>query len=258
MKDLIVLRTNTYSAYWEKNLQVVKDFFHIIIIADERQCDVGFNDFLKVQFTYDTINQIGLSPDKDMYWRCGDYALYLADSLNLNYRYLWLLEPDVYFNDISLKAFLEKFDSVDSDLLTSYFNEAPNHWPWYEFGRNISGENDVYQCFFPMTRFSKNLVKFLRCNRSSVIDKINDECYVANIISGKEYSVSEFSESPGIIYNKNSFSYRLPHYIKLIRSRKYNLYHPVMFNFNDFLNHMFKKGSWKKVIKNIFIKNNED
>jgi len=257
MKDLVVLRTNIHSSYWELNLKSLGDKYHVIVVADERKGNVGFEQFKKIQFTSDNVMNIGLSVDEDMYWRCGDYALYLADSLGLEYRYLWLVEPDVYLNGIEFEDFMNKYLDNGEDFLTSYYNTASQEWPWYKYGKVIS-EGPVYQSFFPLVRFTKQLIVYLQSERKKLKEKINDECFVANIIVGKKFTINEFYNCSEIKYDRNSFSFRLPHYVNFIYKKKYDLYHPVMFSLKDFFCHMYNKRSFKRVIKSIFIKNNKD
>lgn len=148
MKDLIVFRTHIQNSRWEKDLNVLSKKFDIMIIADERRNNVGMDQFEKIIFNDENIKALDLFTTKDMQWRFGDYALYLAHvNYKKKYRYIWLFEPDVYFNDIRVEDFISLFDKNDDDLLIAYFGLANDEWPWSKYLIEIK-EDVAYSCFF--------------------------------------------------------------------------------------------------------------
>lgn len=249
-KDLLVLRTNIPSKYWEENFEDLKDFFHIIVISDERKNKVGFSKYTKIKFDMDSISSLNLITSDDMQWRFGDYALYLSNAYISDYRYIWLVEPDVFFNKIHPKDFFSLYESIDVDLITSYFSRSDESWPWHSYKNEIN-VNEVYKSFFPLLRVSRKAVNMIYGDRVSFHTLANDESFFASRLIENNLTYSTFDKHPDVIYNKNSFSFRLPHYSKFIWGDK-SIYHPVFHDFRGYTLHLIKRESWKKLIKRIF------
>ncbi|MBT0730302.1 hypothetical protein [Rosenbergiella nectarea] len=256
IKDLLVLRTNISSKYWEEKFEDLKDNFHIIVISDERENKVGFSKYTKIKFDIDSISSLNLMTCDDMQWRFGDYALYLADVCSPSYRYIWLIEPDVYFNKIEPKDFFSLYESIDTDLLTSYFEPSDKAWPWHSY-KNELNVDIVYKSFFPLLRVSQKAINIIYADRVLLKTLANDESFFASRLIENKLTYETFDCHPDISYNKNTFSFRLPHFSKFVRGDS-NIYHPVFHDLNGYINHLIKRESWKKIIKRIFGINNVD
>lgn len=255
-KDLLVLRTNTPSKYWEDKFEDLKDDFQIIVISDERKNNVGFSKYTKIKFDLDSISDLNLITSDDMQWRFGDYALYLSNAYISDYRYIWLLEPDVFFNKINPKDFFSLYESIDVDLITSYFSPSDENWPWQSYKNEINVKV-VYKSFFPLLRVSRKAVNIIYRDRVNFHTLANDESFFASRLIENNLTYSTFDINPEIIYNKNTFSFRLPHFNKFICGNK-SIYHPVFHDFKGYIMHLIKRKSWKKLIKRFFGIDNMD
>lgn len=245
MKDLIVFRTHVKNSRWEDDLKILSKKFDIIIIADERRNNVGMNQFEKIIFNDESVRALGLFITEDMQWRFGDYALYLAHvNYKKKYRYIWLFEPDVYFNDIEVEDFISLFEEKNDDLLIAYFQLANEAWPWSKYINEI-GESIPYQCFFPVLRIKHDAVEYLYNERKKNPCLANDEIFVASKLANNNFHISNWTDNTNIDASGESFAWHNAHFIPFIKSKKNKVYHPAFDNFLDFLIHIKKCKSWK-------------
>jgi len=262
-KNVIVLRTHFFSQRWHDILIKLSPAYYVVVVIDGRVQELRYDDFKVVKFNVPNVSSLELKTANDMQWRFGDYALYLAHNAlkndNITYDYMWLVEPDVYMR----APFSEMISSCAEnsyDLLTSYFGVAGPDWMWCKYRHELSSKN-VYMTFFPFMRLSNRLVTDLISERIKLNTMANDESFVGTFVGNNNYSVNLFSSYSEVNYSRNSFSYRLPHYLPFIKKRimpKYNLFHPCFDTFGDYLNHIIKKGSWKNILKRFFFIENKD
>ena len=260
-RNIIVLRTNIYSARWDTIFSKLPSNVKIMVVADCRNENFVFNNGISIGYNIDNVSCLKLPLADDMQWRFGDYAIYLADDYlknnEITYDYIWIIEPDFHIT-IDFYSFICGFDSNDADFITTYFEPADDSWMWSKYS-NEMGYQKVYKTFFPFVRLKSNLVSELLDSRIKYPSLANDESFVASFIGNNNFKFDLFSNY--IKYNRNSFSYRLPHYIPFIRyylQAKSDIYHPAFDRFLDYAEHLKKRSSWKKVLKRVLLINNYD
>lgn len=155
---------------------------------------VKSDDALTIAMTASELDHLGLyHGDPRTGWICGDYAYYLA--LQLDWRYAWLIEPDVYINERAT-AQLREADQSNADLLTTDFHKAESGWSWKPRLETVTDsiDTDTYACFFPLTRASRQLVSDCLLYRQSMTSTLrrrpelwtpNDESVVATVAASK-------------------------------------------------------------------------
>ena len=250
LKNIIVFRTNKYYPQWQSILKDLSKSFKVIIVCDESNGNVDYSDINKIPFSKIEVKKIGLKDFEGMQWRCGDYAIYLAHSSLTDYDNIWLIEPDVYFNKSSLSNLIKNTESIDDDLLVTYFSESESTWYWNKFACDLN-VGKPYKCFFPLLRISKSAVEYLLEKRRELESLANDESFVATVLANSKFSISEFRNVTSINYSMNTFSYKYPHLSSLIKNNKWDIYHPCFYNKSEYFRHLFHKGSWKNYFKKI-------
>ena len=99
------------------------------------------------------------------------------------YEYYWVIENLVHYSG-DWAEFIQKYVSVECDLLTNGRGLHNSKWPWWKRQRNIYGRNEIeyparnsklYQtAFLPCSRFSRKLVekgyKHLENNQKAFIE----------------------------------------------------------------------------------------
>jgi len=260
-KNVVVLRTNEYSSYWNEILSDLSPDIFPLIVKDSRVKNISFTDLSSVDFNFENISALELKVCNDMQWRFGDYVLYLADwyleKNSISYDFIWVVEPDIFLNT-SLDKIIHNMNYDQSDFCSTYFSTAKDDWIWSKYISEIN-MNKPYKTFFPFLRVSKNLVRNLYEARRKAPSLANDEVFVASYVGNKNISFTLFSNS--LQYNLNAFSYGLPHYvpmIKLFNNSKYEIYHPAFFSFSLFIKNIIKKRAYKKILKRILLLDNED
>jgi hypothetical protein len=112
-------------------------------------------------------------------YRAEAHIIAITDFINKEFKYLWLIEYDVYWEG-NIKQIFKSCDNIECDFLTKggddrYFvrttMNSPN-WCWWGglFGE-ISNIPIILRqgCFFPVNRFSNNMIDGIKeqLNRST-------------------------------------------------------------------------------------------
>lgn len=118
---------------------------------------------------------------------------------DLDFKYLWLLEDDVYC-DGSLDQVIEKNSSNKKDFLASFVEDygasaEELNWMWWDSleGQEVPEKSERVKSFFPVTRYSK---EFLR----EIHDSIGNysgycEVYIPTLAKQKGFTYGNLEES---------------------------------------------------------------
>ena len=260
--NILILRSNNYSKKWHGILDGLNSDILPLIVLDEKSDNVNYGNIKTLIFSKNIVEDLKLTHTNDMQWRFGDYCLYIVNDFlsknNITFDYLWMVEPDVLVTE-EFSELIKVFSENDTDFLCSYLDKATSDWMWYKYKKDFSN-SIIYRTFFPLIRVSARTVDFLYNSRVNNPTLANDEVFVATTISNNNFKTSCFNSSSKIVYDRNSFSYMLPHYVPFVElyRKKATIYHPAFDDFSLYLSHLKRRGSWKHVIKNIFGKKNKD
>lgn len=258
MKNLLILRTNFFSKRWFDIIKKLPVDYKVIIVADNKKNDFFYPGIETVYFNEKNVTAAGLNVVDDMQWRYGDYVLYLAESIYSDYDYIWLVEPDVYINYDNIIKFFELYERDESDYICSYFGSADENWMWSKYLSEIN-ENEGFRTFFPLIRIGREPVLFLYDERKKCPSLANDEVFVATKLKNHGFSISTFDSQSSVKYDKNHFSYRMPHYYLYIKNKKgLSIFHPVFDDFKSYFKHLVVKKSWKTLVKRTIGIRNDD
>ncbi|KAF1022528.1 MAG: hypothetical protein GAK30_01116 [Paracidovorax wautersii] len=230
-RDLLVLRADHYCAASHQLLRQARRTgrVEIVVVADTRRRHFHYEGALHVTFSRETAQALGLPVRRDMQWRCGDYAYYLAASAYPGFRHLWLIETDLRLSFDNLDDFFRHFDGCDADLLTSGLRPADPQWSWT---RHVTALRPVaYRCFFPLTRVSRDACTHLQVQRRAAPNALaNDESFTATVLVNDGYDCRELDHVVPGLYAEPGFSFDFP-----VLDRAYErmpvtgqIYHPVL------------------------------
>ena len=241
--SLVVIRTH----YYDAEVAAFCDGFQragldLVIAADESKnpVDVG-PDFDKLSLTGPILCNLGLRPEPDFGWRCGDYALYVARGRYPSYRHYFLLEPDVFFNVPDLAALFRTIEEDrSSDLLACHLKRAAATWYWYK--PIFAYVPEVWRCLFSFIRVSGRgidelLQKRIDLSKLAMSDSTlaarwpNDESFVASVLSsGDRFEHRDFKEIVPRLYTPLTFSFYEPFSRQAIERAGFDgqMYHPVL------------------------------
>lgn len=171
----------------------------IVVVVDEMH-GVGRRAW-PVEYDLVSINDrllesVGIRTDiPDAGWRCGDYAYY-ALAADREFKYAWLIEPDVVFEGLDLESFFSELDASDADLIAPDILPAPG-WLW-SYQLTERGITSPWRCFFPLTRLSRRGIEAARRLRTRIqwIDAANyghpnDEGVVATAVAAGGLTMSD-------------------------------------------------------------------
>lgn len=159
MRSLIALRAHRPTAAVEHlhaQLRTGYPDARIVVVADQlhdappQAWPPGYD---VVSLTDEVLTSAGLRTDlEDAGWRCGDYAYYaLQQALDVDRA--WLVEPDVQFLGMDVRAFLDDLDASDADLIATDIRPGDD-WFW-SYQLTSRGVEEPWRCFFPLTRLSR-------------------------------------------------------------------------------------------------------
>ncbi|ROR18680.1 hypothetical protein EC845_3656 [Comamonas sp. BIGb0124] len=231
MKDLLVLRADHYSRASHQTLIEADRTgrFEIVVVADRRKRHFEYSGFRHVAFDTRTVRSLGLPTRRDMQWRCGDYAYYLAAQAVPDFRHLWLLETDLRIGFDRLEDFFRLFDDCPADFLASDLRPADLGWSWRVHVAALRQE--AYRCFFPLTRVSRAACTHLRHQRAASTDALaNDESFAATILVNDGYDCRELEAVVPGLYARPGFSFDYPVLDRAYERapRDNRIYHPVL------------------------------
>lgn len=216
-KNVLVLRSNENNIRWKEILNNVFDEIKVVVVFDNSKSLPNYPELDLVLFNNTNVDKLGLMSCDDMTWRFGDYVFYLVSyhlkNKNITFDYIWLVEPDVFLKK-NIIDIISSFNDNPAAFLTTYFSDANDSWNWSKYTKDL-GLIKPYKTFFPFVRVNRKLVEFLYDKRLKTNTLANDEVFVASFLGSSDFSVGLFSEL--LKYNRNSFSYGIPHFIPFIK-----------------------------------------
>ena len=131
-------------------------------------------------------------------WRCGDHCFYRAYDNNNTYDYYWLIEPDVYIDEIGLTNLTKESKLKKHDLLINNLRIAPASWYWYKTYKMHFPSDKIYMGFFPLVRLSAKAIEFayeerkkLSSNHTLNVELYpNDEVFITSKLLNNSFSAS--------------------------------------------------------------------
>ena len=197
-RSIIGIRTNKWTVNEQRVFDALSDYWgdDIKVVFHNRPedcvppCDVvDINDAL--------IEKMQLRAIHDWGWRCGDYAYYALRQAHPDYKYYWLIEPDVFVSG-EARAFFSLFEAESADVIGLDVAEFdPNH----RFATHV-GNAKPMRAIFALTRFSGAAIDFAYRRRVNYASKsvpphnyANDELFMfSHTLSRAEFKLGQFRE----------------------------------------------------------------
>jgi hypothetical protein len=215
----------------------------LILLADETSGEIGnIAGIRKIAITTDKVKDLIVDNTAEAVANCRDYGLYVARRFLPRARNYWLIDPNVVINMKSAAEFFEPFQQTDEDFITSYYHEVEGDWwSWSASMKPYSAR--VYQCFFPINRFSGSAIDLLYRSRLALRNQFkcrkkdgytgmwpNDEAFVATTLSVKGLQCVDMKFIRNGLYAANEFSFEVPQSRSYIQECGFNgrLYYPVL------------------------------
>lgn len=163
-------------------------------------CDSDFEHKEQERSLKRFVSEAGLAVEvPTLGWRCGDHNFYSIYSINPNYKYYWIIEPDVHLTFNSLKTLLKEGNENGADLLVHGLTKRNPSWSWYDRYKALNPEHDVYGGLFALVRLSNSAVKFLFEKRLALAREWepsilpasgypNDEVFVCSMLMNNGFS----------------------------------------------------------------------
>ncbi len=153
-RDLIIVRTHkadaaSLAAY---DLYAATEGFDVVFCVDERGGVADMGGRPKVVFDRARLHALGLFAHPDCGWQCGDYFYHVARTDRPDYRYYWLIEPDVKIHVTAPADFFGLFDGNTADLLAPRLTCNDTTWSWNR--QIVAAGLPPWRCFYPITRLS--------------------------------------------------------------------------------------------------------
>lgn len=245
---VVLVRTNHADAAVHALVAALRDGAdHLVCLAaDETNGPVDPGpDAEKIVLVPDELRRMGLHVDADALWRCGDYALYAAQRRWPAAGHFWMIEPDVRIHAARPAEFFAFFDRHrDVDLLACRYGESNPGWWWYRSMRPYADR--VYNCMFPITRFSGRAIRFLFERRVALAQRHaaalaghatgpapvwpNDEAFSATELSNGGFDCRDLNGFGRPVHTGDSFTFTRPISADRLDATPPDglLYHPVL------------------------------
>ncbi|MGI4798125.1 MAG: discoidin domain-containing protein [Janthinobacterium lividum] len=190
--------------------------YQVIFAVDETHGSIDTLEFEKISLTREAFEPLGLYTEiSDIFWRCGDYPLYLARLRFPECNIFWLIEYDVTINRAEPIEFFEELDKFHGyDFLSSHFRKPED---WWMFGfRMRAYSEDVYRSYFPLVRLSGRALDFAMVERAKAtvdmrllpndqhLEWPNDESFIATVLQNGGFRCADYSEL-GHFYTNQTF-----------------------------------------------------
>ena len=190
--------------------------YHVIFAVDETHRNIDTFEFEKLSLTRDVFGPLGLYTEiDDVFWRCGDYPLYLARMRHPECDTFWLIEYDVTINRAEPVEFFKELDEAHRhDFLASHFRK-PEDW-WMFRKAMATRSNDVYRSYFPLVRLSGRALDFAQVERVKATADIrllpreqhpewpNDEVFIATVLQNGGFQCADYNDL-GRVYTNQTF-----------------------------------------------------
>ena len=139
-------------------------------------------------------------------WRCGDYVLYRA--LSIDWERAWVIEPDVAFLNGAERIFAA-FENSSADLVCRMFRKAKEGWWWRKGMQALKPDLPIFGMEFGMFRVSRELAteafklrRELHELHTEGIQVPNDEAIVATTAGNGHFYTEELTS-----LNPDSWNY---------------------------------------------------
>ena len=187
--------------------------YKIVLAVDNERLGHEQDEFDTMVLSREGFHSLGLRSDlRDVFWRCGDYPLYVARAKYPGCKRFWQYEYDVVLNHRHPGEFLAKIDRAlsEDDFLSTYIREAEDSW---FFKQAMQGRYpNLFACYFPLVRISSSAIDFLRQrrvldgDRDGSGDWPNDEVFVATELINNGFRCADLA-SYGNCYSKATFAF---------------------------------------------------
>lgn len=182
------------------------DGYQVVFAVDETHGDVETHEFEKISLRREVFAPLGLFTDiGDIFWRCGDYPLYLARLRHPHCDTFWLCEYDVTINRPEPVSFFQELDAAhDHDFLASHFRRPEG---WWSFQHAMEDRySDVWRSYFPLVRVSGRALDFAMAERIESSARIalipqdhrpewpNDEAFIATVLQNNGFRCADYNE----------------------------------------------------------------
>jgi len=192
------------------------DGYQVVFAVDESHGSVETHEFEKISLTREAFAPLGLFTEiHDIFWRCGDYPLYLARLRYPQCDTFWLCEYDVTINRAKPVSFFQELDAAhDHDFLASHFRRPEG---WWTFQHAMEGRYaEVYRSYFPLVRLSGRALDFAMAERAHASAEMrliahhqrpewpNDEAFIATTLQNNHFRCADYNDL-GTFYTRDTF-----------------------------------------------------
>ena len=182
------------------------------IVADETRGEVETTPFLKISLQRSLLEKMRLHCPRDVAWRCGDYAFYLARRNMPDISHFWLVEPDVRFGFSDYGQLFDGFQTVSADFIAPFMKPAEREHFWQPTMRWMTP--DVFRCFFAFCRMSAKAADHcleqrqrLRWHPAARIMWPNDETFVSTILVKAGFVAKDINDFGRQLVTEESFGF---------------------------------------------------
>lgn len=192
------------------------DGYRVVFAVDETHGSVETREFEKISLTREAFAPLGLFTGiGDIFWRCGDYPLYLARLRFPECSTFWLCEYDVAINRAEPISFFQEMDAAhDHDFLATHFRRPEE---WWSFRHAMTARYaEVWRSYFPLVRLSGRALDFAMAERAAASAEMelipperrpewaNDEAFVATVLQNNGFRCADYNDL-GTYYTDRTF-----------------------------------------------------
>lgn len=217
-QNIVVCRTHFVDSRLLEFAHLVQDgkLYRVIFAVDESSEQIDTFEFEKISLTREALEPLQIFTEvADIFWRCGDYPLYLARKRYPKCDKFWLIEYDVTINRADPVSFFTEIDAAhEHDFISAHFRKAEDWWTWGYPMRDYS--SDVYRAYFPLVRMSGRALDFVMAERARItggfrqifqerqLEWPNDESFIATTLQNNGFQCADYNDL-GSYYTDKTF-----------------------------------------------------
>lgn len=246
--------------------------FHLVIVADNRSFRPSPRHKIdQINVSPEIYKEMGLYCERDVMWRCGDYALYAARKALPEKEFYWLIEPDVYIHAGNIKHFFKNLEkSYEYDFVASRMYASDSSWAWHAAIAQYYAR--PHQCLFSFLGCSSQAVDYAfkeRCRIGALFQEAqrepdqrwpNDESFFASTLAAGGFACADLNDLGRRCYSRTTFKLNPPFSRRVVQAGPFDdlIYHPVLAGayladkYNKRLDEELHKRTNPKEIRNIF------
>jgi hypothetical protein len=189
--DLLLFITHNFNAEFLNTLSKVDEYYPNLTVTVLLDIATYLDPLVVNRFKHISIKptgKINTSYDYSGHTMYINYFKSNRDELN-RYRYIWIIENDVYF-PLSFKIFIDKYNDYTHDLLVSEYGLRDKGWGWTKTLKGFTKVNNI-GVLAVIARFSqrflRNLIENIDVNYYGYLEAI-----LPHICAEYDFSIQQF------------------------------------------------------------------